>query len=166
MKVVDWSNRDADWLSVREAVERGLAAVAPLPAEDVPLEEALGRVLAEDVDAAVDQPPWDNSAMDGFAARAEDVRGATADHPVRLTIVDDIPAGGFPSRALGPGEAARIMTGAPTPEGADSVVRVEHTDAGERVVEIRRDRDAGGNIRRRGEDLAAGERAQIGRAHV
>jgi molybdopterin molybdotransferase len=85
-----------------------------------------------DVTSPVDQPPWDNSAMDGYAARAEDVRGASDDDPVRLTVVDDIPAGGFPSRPIGPGEAAKIMTGAPVPEGADSVVRVEHTDAGDR----------------------------------
>ncbi len=156
---VDWSNRVPDWLSVREAVERGLSAVEPLEPEAVALEEALGRVLAEDVESPIDQPPWDNSAMDGYAVRAEDIRGASADAPVRLAVVDDIPAGGFPSRALGPGEAARIMTGAPTPEGADSVVRVEHTDAGGEVVEVRRDRDAGSNIRRRGEDLRVGDRA-------
>ena len=159
MSVVDWSNRDADWLGVREAVERGIAAVEPLDSEEIPLEHALGRVLAEAVDSPIHQPPWDNSAMDGYAARAADVRGASGDTPVRLTVVDDIPAGGFPSRAIGPGEAARIMTGAPTPEGADSVVRVEHTDAGEAVVEIRNDGDAGRNIRRRGEDLEVGERA-------
>ena len=150
----DWSGRAADWIGVREAVARGLAAVAPLGAEDVPLEDALGRVLARDVVSPIDQPPWDNSAMDGYAARAADLAGASAGSPVRLRVVDDIPAGGFPSRAIGPGEAARIMTGAPVPEGADSVVRVEHTDAGEAVVTVHQDRDAGANIRRRGEDLA------------
>lgn len=159
---VDWSGRDADWLTVRDAVERGLAAVAPLEAEEARLEDAVGRVLAGDVRSPVDQPPWDNSAMDGYAARAEDVRGASDDAPVRLRVVDDIPAGGFPSRPLGPGEAARIMTGAPVPEGADSVVRVEHTDAGHDVVEIREDRDAGSNIRRRGEDLRRGDVALPG----
>ncbi|HUG38940.1 MAG TPA: gephyrin-like molybdotransferase Glp [Longimicrobiales bacterium] len=152
----DWSGRDADWISVREAVERGLAAAPPLDAEEVPLEEALGRVLAADVLSPIDQPPWDNSAMDGYAARAEDLRGASGDAPVRLRVVDDIPAGAFPSRPVGPGEAARIMTGAPVPEGADSVVRVEHTDAGADIVEVRQDRDAGANIRRRGEDLRSG----------
>ena len=156
MSVVDWSGRDADWLSVREAVERGLAAVAPLEAERVALESALGRVLAADVRSPIHQPPWDNSAMDGYAVRGDDVRGASKDAPVRLAVVDDIPAGGFPSRPIGPGEAAKIMTGAPTPEGADSVIRVEHTDAGDDVVEIREDGDVGGNIRRRGEDLAEG----------
>ena len=127
--MVDWSGREADWLSVREAVQRGLAAVDPLESEAVALEEALGRVLAEDIVSPIDQPPWDNSAMDGYATRAADIEGAGSDAPVRLAVVDDIPAGGFPSRAVGPGEAAKIMTGAPVPDGADGVVRVEHTDA-------------------------------------
>ncbi len=157
--VVDWSGRDADWLSVREAVERGLDAVGPLETEEASLKDALGRVLAEDIISPIHQPPWDNSAMDGYAARAEDVEGAGDESPVRLTVVDHIPAGGFPSRAIGPGEAAKIMTGAPTPEGADSVVRVEHTDAGAETVTITRGSDAGRNIRHKGEDLAEGETA-------
>lgn len=152
----DWSGRVADWIDVRDAVERGLAAVSPLDAEDVPLTAALGRVLADDVVSPIHQPPWDNSAMDGYAARAEDVAGASPEAPVRLRVVDSIPAGGHPSVALGAGQAAKIMTGAPTPEGADSVVRVEHTDAGDEVVEIRRGSDAGRNIRGRGEDLVEG----------
>lgn len=154
---VDWSGRTADWIGVREAIERGLAAVAPLDTEAAHLEAVLGRVLAEDVISPIHQPPWDNSAMDGYAARSGDVARATTDAPVLLRVVDRIPAGGFPSRPIGPGEAAKIMTGAPTPEGADSVVRVEHTDAGDDVVEIRRGSDAGRNIRRRGEDLADGD---------
>lgn len=153
---VDWSGRDADWLSVRDAVERGLAAVSPLALETIRVEESLGRVLGEDARSPVHQPPWDNSAMDGYAARAEDLAGATAEAPVRLRVVDEIPAGGFPTHPIGPGQAAKIMTGAPTPEGADSVVRVEHTDASSDVVEIRRSSDAGRNIRRRAEDLAVG----------
>jgi molybdopterin molybdotransferase len=156
---IDWSGREADWIGLREAVEHGLAAVAPLEAETVPVEESLGRVLADDVHSPIHQPPWDNSAMDGYAARAADVAGATEDLPVRLRVVDRIPAGGFPARPIGPGEAAKIMTGAPTPQGADSVVRVEHTDAGDEIVEIRRGSDAGRNIRRRGEDLAEGDLA-------
>ena len=155
----DWSGRRADWLSVQEAVERGLAAVAPLEAEEVDVEQALGRVLADDVTSPIDQPPWDNSAMDGYAVRGEDIRSASADHPVRLEVVDDIPAGGFPARAVGPGTASRIMTGAPVPDGADSVVRVEHTDAGEHVVIVSRSGDAGRNIRLRGEDLGRGDLA-------
>jgi molybdopterin molybdotransferase len=155
--VVDWSGREADWISVRDAVERGLSAVAPLELEPVPVEGSLGRVLGETARSPIYQPPWDNSAMDGYAARTDDIARATAESPVRLRVVDRIPAGGFPARPIGPGEAAKIMTGAPTPEGADSVVRVEHTDAGEAVVEIRRGTDAGRNIRRRGEDLMEGD---------
>jgi molybdopterin molybdotransferase len=131
---IDWSGRDADWISVREAVDRGLASVSPLEVEAVRLEESLGRVLGADIRSPIHQPPWDNSAMDGYAARAEDIAGASRGSPVRLRVVDRIPAGGFPARALGRGEAAKIMTGAPTPEGADSVVRVEHTDAGNEIV--------------------------------
>jgi molybdopterin molybdotransferase len=156
---IDWSGRDADWISVREAVDRGLASVSPLEVEAVRLEESLGRVLGADIRSPIHQPPWDNSAMDGYAARAEDIAGASRGSPVRLRVVDRIPAGGFPARALGRGEAAKIMTGAPTPEGADSVVRVEHTDAGDEIVEIRDGSDAGRNIRRRGEDLMAGDLA-------
>jgi molybdopterin molybdotransferase len=159
---IDWSGRTADWISVREAIERGIEAVAPLDVEAVPLEDALGRVLAEDVVSPIHQPPWDNSAMDGYAVRAIDVADARADAPVRLRVLDDIPAGGFPSRDLGPGEAARIMTGAPVPAGSDSVIRVEHTDAGRETVEIRESGDAGRNIRRRGEDLARGDVAAEG----
>ena len=158
--MVDWSGREADWIPVDEAVDRGLAAAAalgPPPAEEVPLEDALGRVLADDVVSPIDQPPWDNSAMDGYAALAADVEGAGDGSPVTLRVVDDIPAGGFPSRPIGPGEAAKIMTGAPVPEGADSVVRVEHTDAGDETVTITDDHDAGSNIRRRGEDLSKGD---------
>ncbi len=156
---VDWSGRTADWISVREAVERGLAAVDVTPAEEVLLQESLGRVLAEDVTSPVNQPPWDNSAMDGYAARADDLAGASAEHPVRLRVVDQIPAGGFPSRPIGAGEAVKIMTGAPVPEGADSVIRVEHTDAGDQTVTITSDSDARSNIRRRGEDLVEGDLA-------
>ncbi len=115
MSPVDWSNRAPDWLSVGEAVERGLAAVEPLEAEKVDLEHALGRVLADDVVSPVDQPPWDNSAMDGYAARAEDVRAATADNPVRLTVVDDIPAGAFPSHRPGRGRADPARRRPPAP---------------------------------------------------
>lgn len=153
----------ADWLSAGEALRRIMAGVAPLPTETRPLLDALGSVLAEDVAAPVDLPPWDNSAMDGFAVRSEDVTGASAEHPITLRVVDDIRAGAFPSRALGSGEAARIMTGAPIPAGADGVIRVEHTDGGAAIgtpdatVTIRSAADAGKNIRPRGEDVRAGE---------
>lgn len=149
----------ADWLSLEEALGRILERCAPMGEESVSLEEALGRTLAEPVHARTDQPPWDNSAMDGFAIRAPDVEGANPATPVRLPISDDIPAGAFPSGPLRPGTAARVMTGAPVPEGATGVIRVEHTDGGEGAsVEIREASDARRNIRRTGEDVRRGAR--------
>lgn len=121
--------RAADWLAVQEALERILAAVHPLSPECVPLLDALGRTLARSVVSPIDQPPWDNSAMDGFAVLAADVRGACAERPVVLRVIEDVHAGAFPTRPLGPGEAVKVMTGAPVPQGADSVVRLEHTSA-------------------------------------
>jgi len=155
--------RPADWLSASDALAAVLAGVSPLAAEERPLLDALGRVLAEDVASPVDLPPWDNSAMDGFAVRAADVRGASAQSPRTLRVVDDVPAGRFAARAVGPGEAIRIMTGAPVPDGANSVVRVEHTDGGrmigtaEGTVAVRSDADAGRNVRPRGEDVRRGD---------
>jgi molybdopterin molybdotransferase len=157
------ADRAADWISAAEARDTMLAGVSPLPAERRPLLGALGSVLAEDVVSTVDLPPWDNSGMDGFAVRAEDVRGATRDAPRVLRVVDDVPAGRFASRAVGPGEAIRIMTGAPVPEGADGVIRVEHTDGGTGIgtpegrVVVYSDEDAGRNVRPRGEDVRRGQ---------
>jgi molybdopterin molybdotransferase len=122
----------------------------------MPLDDALGSVLADDAVSPLDIPAWTNSAMDGYAARGEDVRGATDSRPVRLRVVEHLPAGRFPSRAIGPGECARIFTGAPLPEGADSVIRQEDTDEGTETVTIVRDRDVGVNTRRIGEDIRKG----------
>jgi molybdopterin molybdotransferase len=157
------SNRAADWLTASGALTAILAGARPLGAEERPLLDALGSVLAEDVVSPVDLPPWDNSAMDGFAVRAADVRGASADAPRLLRVVDDVPAGHFASRPVGAGEAIRIMTGAPVPEGADGVVRVEHTDGGSGIgtaqgsVRILSDADAGKSVRPRGEDVRSGD---------
>jgi molybdopterin molybdotransferase len=158
-------------LAVAEASVHMLAGVGALGSEAVPLARALGRVLARDVEAPVSLPPWDNASMDGFAVRAVDVTGATAEQPVMLRVVETIAAGRRGTRIIGVGEAARIMTGAPVPEGADTVIRVEDTDAGSDVVTIRADRDATRNVRARGEDVTAGTivlRAgtPIGAAHV
>lgn len=153
----------ADWVRFDEARRIILGDAAPLPAEPLALLDALGYVLAEDVTSPVDLPPWDNSAMDGFATRGSDVIGASEREPRVLRVVDDVPAGSFPSCPVGPGEAARIMTGAPVPEGADGVVRVEHTDGGSGIgtaeawVRIFTDADAGRNVRPRGEDVRSGE---------
>ncbi len=146
-----------DPIAPAEAARRILAAVARQPPLRVPLDDALGSVLAEPVVSPLDIPAHTNSAMDGYAARAEDVRGASPEAPRRLTVVETIPAGRFPSQRIGPGQCARIFTGAPLPDGADSVIRQEDTDGGASVAEVRRDRDAGVNIRRAGEDLRRGD---------
>ena len=150
------TRRSADWLAVRAAMLRVVAAAAPLPSERIPLDQALGRTLVQDIISPIEHPPWDNSGMDGYAVRADDVRSARADAPVLLRVVEHIPAGGFPQREIGPGEAARIMTGAPLPKGADSVIRVEHTRPQDADVQILDSFDAGHNVRARGEDLQAG----------
>jgi molybdopterin molybdotransferase len=124
----------------------------------MPLDDALGSVLAEDVISPIDIPAWTNSAMDGYATRGEDVRGASEQTPVRLRVIEQLPAGRFPTRPISPGECARIFTGAPLPEGSDTVIRQEDTDGGSNVVTILRDRDVGVNIRRAGEDIRKGTR--------
>jgi molybdopterin molybdotransferase len=143
-------------LSVAEAVARITAGVAPLGVETVPLREALGRVLADDVISPITLPHWTNSAMDGYAVRAVDVLGASEAAPVELPVLETVAAGAFPTVPLGAKQATRIMTGAPLPESADTVVRLEDTDAGLTRVRILKDRDAGKNIRLRGEDLHEG----------
>ncbi|HET8625036.1 MAG TPA: gephyrin-like molybdotransferase Glp, partial [Gemmatimonadales bacterium] len=143
-------------LGAAEAARRILADIRRQPPLRVPLDDALDSVLAEDLVSPIDLPAWANSAMDGYAARAADIRGASAEHPVRLRVVEELPAGRFPSRAIGPGETSRIYTGAPVPDGADGVVRQEDTDLGRETVTIFKDRDAGVNIRPAGEDIQRG----------
>ena len=139
-----------------EACDAILREIRPLPAVEVAIQDALGRVLAEDVRSPLALPPWDNASMDGYALRAADIRGATAEKPASLRVIGTLAAGGLPERAVEGGEAIRIMTGAPVPPGADSVVRVEDTDGGAVRVRVHTDRDAGRNIRPRGEDIEAG----------
>ncbi len=134
-----------------------VAALLPLlPEEQVPLAAANGRVLARDVVAGVALPGFDNSAMDGYAIRAADLAGLAAGAPVRLPVAQDIPAGRTDVHPLEPGTAARIMTGAPLPAGADVVVPVELTDGGVGEVEIRDAPAPGTHLRRAGEDIAEG----------
>ncbi|HEV7990513.1 MAG TPA: gephyrin-like molybdotransferase Glp [Gemmatimonadaceae bacterium] len=142
--------------SVAEASAHTLASVTHVSHESIALRDALGRVLARDVVSPVTLPPWDNSSMDGFAVHAADVRGASADAPVRLRVVGTIAAGARSERTIGRGEAMRIMTGAPVPPGVDSVIRVEDTATSGDDVAIRDDRDAGSNIRAAGEDVREG----------
>jgi len=156
-------------ISVEEALERILSYVEPLEVEERPLLEALGQVLAEDVVSPFDVPPLDNSAMDGYAVRAADTSGAAPDRPVQLRVIGEVAAGyRFPA-PVGPGEAVRIMTGAPIPPGADAVVPFEDTDEpfGEapararrlrgRTVRVFRPVEPGANVRRAGEDMARGQ---------
>ncbi|GAB4594007.1 molybdopterin molybdotransferase MoeA [Mycobacterium avium subsp. hominissuis] len=126
------------------------------PPVSVPLAQAQGLVLAEDVVAGLALPVFDNSAMDGYAVRAEDIAGATPERPVVLPVAEDIPAGRTDELTLQPGTAHRIMTGAPVPAGATAVVPVEDTDGGVDVVSIRAPREPGKHIRRAGEDVSPG----------
>ena len=143
-------------LTVPEAVAEIIRDVSARGAETVPLLDALGRVLASDAIAPYTLPQWDNSAMDGYAVRAADIAEASAEHPVVLPVLETIAAGAFASRGVAAGEAMRIMTGAPIPQGADTVVRVEDTDGGIDRVSIRNARDSRKNIRPLGEDFRKG----------
>jgi molybdopterin molybdotransferase len=140
-------------LTVDEALDRILARIAPLASAEVVLGDALGAVLTEDAVADRDVPPFRNSAMDGYAVRGADVK----DGGVTLRVVGAVAAGSLPDRAIGAGEAMRIMTGAPVPEGADTVVRVEDTDNGAEIVTINAATPKGVAVRQAGEDLRRGE---------
>lgn len=154
----DHERREADWLPVHEAQQRILSAADALPAERVSLSDSVGRAIAKSVLAGATLPPWDNSAMDGYAVRASDIKGATSDTPVTLPVAGVVRAGGDAGRTLEPDSAIRIMTGAPVPAGADSIVRVEHTDREfeEGRVRILSDQDAGRHVRAAGQDMIEG----------
>jgi molybdopterin molybdotransferase len=134
-----------------EAARRIVESVRPLETERRSIPAALDAVLAEDVTSAIDLPPWDNSAMDGYAVRSEDLREGN-----RLSVIETVPAGHFPAKPIGSGQATRIFTGAPLPHGADTVLRQEDSEPGDGAVTVRNTRDAGKNIRRKGEDVRKG----------
>jgi molybdopterin molybdotransferase len=152
-------------LSVDQARERILSHFQPVTTETLLLAGCSNRVLAQDIAATNDLPPFNNSSMDGFAVRASDVMDASSDSPRSLRVVADIPAGSYPTISLAAGEAARIMTGALVPEGADAVIPVEDTnfdnrDAGTPApeeVQILRSAGSGANVRPRGMDLRTGQ---------
>lgn len=159
--------------SLEQAREQMLAGVQPRPVEVVALPDALGRVLAESLMARLTLPPWDNSAMDGFAVRAADVATAGATTPVVLPVVGEIAAGFAPAAPLQPGTSLRIFTGAPLPPGADAIVPVEDTDAEPGTardasappparVAIFASPTPGAHIRRAGSDIRAGDRLLMG----
>jgi len=151
-------------ISVEEALEKILQAVDALEEESVPLLESLGQVLAEDIKSDINVPPLDNSSMDGYAVQAKDTKGATKESPKFLRVIDTVMAGSISEREVVPGTAIRIMTGAPVPEGADSVVQFEDTDEEQRkesaadqtIIEvgILSEAKTGLNIRRAGETIA------------
>ncbi len=152
-------------LSVTEARERILSHFQTTTEETLPLIKCAYRILAMDIAAAHDLPLFNNSSMDGFAIHAIDSRSAAPDSPITFSVVADIPAGSAPTVTLAQGEAARIMTGAQLPEGADAVIPVEDTDfnsreagtAAPQTVSFKRNVKAGENVRPRGADLHAGD---------
>lgn len=136
-----------------------LDAAVLLGHEKVSILDALGRVLSEDLTAERDNPPWDNSAMDGFAVRWQDIKQEQAiQKPVTLSVIEDVPAGRMPSKAVGSGQAIRIMTGAPIPQGADTVLKVEDTEHTPDSVRVFKAEPKGANIRPQGEDVKKGDR--------
>jgi molybdopterin molybdotransferase len=137
-----------------QRVVAGLITARPAVTAELP--DAEGRVLSDEVTATVSLPVFDNSAMDGYAVRADEVASATVDHPVKLPVAEDIPAGRTDVPALRPGTAHRIMTGAPVPAGATAIVPVEATDGRTDVVSINAPGAEGKHIRHAGEDVAAG----------
>ncbi|MFD5075814.1 gephyrin-like molybdotransferase Glp [Streptomyces sp. NPDC058371] len=171
------TGQDHLW-SVTEHLEDILATVRPLEPIELQLLDAQGCVLVEDVTVPVSLPPFDNSSMDGYAVRVADVAGASEEYPAVLTVVGDVAAGQAEQPYVGPGEAARIMTGAPLPPGAEAVVPVEWTDGGlgegavsgmrahsaapegaSGQVHVHRPAEARAHVRAKGSDVKAGDRA-------
>ena len=164
-------------LSVEEALEHILAPFAALPPEHCPILDSLGRVLAEDIVAPNDVPPFDNSAMDGYAIRAADQASASQDRPALLAVLGELPAGATTDRPVEPNSCYRILTGAPMPPGADSVVPYEQTDgvafggwhgaeaqatiAQQQTVRIFKPVEQGDNVRLAGEDQKQGAQVII-----
>jgi molybdopterin molybdotransferase len=148
--------RDAFVITIQEALARVLAEARPLEPEVRPLTDALGSVVVHDVVAPFDVPPFDNSAMDGFAIRSFDTVEASVAAPVRLELKETIPAGTAAIRAIASGETAKIMTGAPLPPGADAVIQWENTEPVDDGVLIAEPVVPGTNVRRAGEDMARG----------
>lgn len=144
-------------ITVEQHLEQILAVIGPLEPCQVPLLDALGLVVADDVRSELDLPSFDNSAMDGYAVRYADVVGATAESPVHLPVLDTIGAGSERRVVVEAGTAAKVMTGAPVPPGADVVVPYEWTDAGSEQVRIDRAPEPAAHVRPAGEDVAAGD---------
>ncbi len=145
-------------IPVDEALDKILSHIRPLGFEKVSLLDSLGRVIAEDIYAKRNIPPLDNSAMDGYAVRSEDIQNASEDHPIRLEVIEDLPAGFISTKTLEKGKAIRIMTGAPIPKGADTVIPVEESKKEDGFALILKAAALGENIRKSGEDVKQGDR--------
>jgi molybdopterin molybdotransferase len=145
-------------ISVDEALNRILTRVPVLGLEKVSIISSLERVIAEDILAPRDIPPLDNSAMDGYAVRSTDIKGASREKSISLTVIEELPAGALPQKTVAKGEAIRIMTGAPIPSGADTVVMVEDTEKADQHVRVFQGVPPGENIRFAGEDIRKGDR--------
>lgn len=143
-------------LSIQEALDTILNYTAPLTPVTMPLDESAGLVLAEDVMAHGNVPPFANSAMDGFAVQAVDIQQASEAAPVRLRVLENVSAGSVASQPVRPGTAIRIMTGAPLPDGADTVVHFEVTQTEDSDVLVLQALKHGANVRRAGEDMKDG----------
>ena len=144
-------------LTVDEALEKILSNIQLLGYEKVSILEALGRVIAEDIHAKADIPPLDNSGMDGYAVKWEDIQTSSENHPIRLEVIEDLPAGYVSKKSLQRGQAIRIMTGAPIPKGADTVIQSEDTIKEDPFVQMLNAVPIGENIRRAGEDVRKGD---------
>ncbi len=144
-------------ISVHEAVEIILKEISPLPGEEVAILQAAGRVLFEDVRARRSVPPFANSAMDGYAVRWQDVAQASPANPVVLRVLEHVPAGYVAKRRVVKGTTIKIMTGAPLPRGADTIVRVEYTESVGGGVRINKVDGLGGHVRQAGEDILKGQ---------
>ena len=144
-------------ISVEDALSLILSQIREMGSERVDITSSLGRVIAEDIYARRNNPPWDNSAMDGYAVMNEDIMSANRENPAILKVIEDLPAGYTAKNKVNKGEAIRIMTGAPIPMGADTVVMVEDTEKDGKNVKILRETPFGENIRRAGEDIKTGE---------
>lgn len=151
--------RQIQWISVSEAGKLLEESVEEIPeTEEEALSQAKGRFLAEDLPAKTDQPPFARSPLDGYAIRAKDSKGASREYPVHLKVTEKIYAGGTAGKAVGEGQAIRLMTGSPIPDGADAVIRQEHTSSvGEDIVEIYESLEPWENYCPRGEDFQKGE---------
>ena len=144
-------------MEAQQAIDALLNIVKPVETEIIPLADALGRVLAEDMVAEYDIPPFDRSPFDGYALRGEETEGATQEHPAVFSITEDIPCGSMPTMPVEKGQAGKVSTGAPMPEGTNTVIKYEETRFDEKTVSVFSYEKPGKSIILRGEDAERGQ---------